>query len=864
MYERKIKRLLVIGFSCLIILCIGVLGWLLSTMGRKSGSTISKVGEIYMSEVNSQLQQKFTAIADLRIDQVRGIVERTGPETAYNQEFLDEMSLNARVRSFTYMGLFAQDGTEEVLYGDSIQIIDADSFLDALAKDGSKLTEGKDVDGEECLIIGVSAAYHMEGGRTSMALVAGIPMKTMEEALALQYVEDSSMSCSYVIDKTGRFVIRNKGIYKENFYDRIRNTYEEYQGKTPEEYAQEIETAIMNDENYSGLAMSEGEQRHIYCSPIPETDWYMVSVMPYGQLNAIINELSDQRLVIYIVAGGLILAAIIIIFILYYLMSQAQMRQLDEARGEAEQANRAKSEFLSNMSHDIRTPMNGIVGMTAIALANIQDRGRVEDCLKKITLSSKHLLGLINDVLDMSKIESGKLSLNIHQVSLRETMDNIVNIVQPQIKARNQHFDIFVHNILEEDVNCDSVRLNQILINLLSNALKFTPEEGRINLYLFQEPSPLGESYVRCHFRVKDNGIGMAKEFQDKIFDTFSREKSSNVDKVEGTGLGMAITKCIVDEMKGTIELESAPGQGSDFRITLDLEIARTKESDMLLPPWKMLVVDNNLDLCKSAVSSLKEIGIDAEWALNGKDAVEMVEKRHVNHRDYDIILLDWKMPGMDGLETTRQIRKRVGEDIPILIISAYDWSDIEEDARAAGIHGFISKPLFKSNLYLGLSRYMQQEENQAIEQEEETLNFDGMKILLAEDNDLNWEIAEDILSEVGFELERAENGKICVEMFAASEKGYYDLVLMDIRMPVMKGYDAAREIRALEREDRDLPIIAMTADAFSEDIQHALECGMNAHVSKPIDVDRLMEVLKKYLDGERNTDERRNNSENL
>ena len=271
--------------------------------------------------------------------------------------------------------------------------------------------------------------------------------------------------------------------------------------------------------------MSSGEHRHIYCSPIPGSDWYLVTVMPYGQLNEAINNLENQRIFIYVVAGGLILLAIIIIFVLYYLMTQTQMHQLDEARGEAERANRAKSEFLSNMSHDIRTPMNAIVGMTAIALANLQDSVRVEGCLKKIALSSKHLLGLINDVLDMSKIESGKLTLNIYQVSLREMMENIVNIVQPQIRSRDQHFDIFVHNILEEDVNCDSVRLNQILINLLSNALKFTPEGGRVNLYLSQEPSPLGENYVRCLFRVKDNGIGMSKEFQDKIFDTFTREK---------------------------------------------------------------------------------------------------------------------------------------------------------------------------------------------------------------------------------------------------------------------------------------------------------------------------------------------------
>ena len=311
----------------------------------------------------------------------------------------------------------------------------------------------------------------------------------------------------------------------------------------------------------------------------------------------------------------------------------------------------------------------------------------------------------------------------------------------------------------------------------------------------------------------------------------------------------MAITKYIIDTMGGTIQLNSVPGKGSEFHIILDLEKAFTKEEDMLLPPWNVLVADNNEDLCQSAVFSLKEIGINAEWALNGKMAIEMVKKRHQENNDYQIVLLDWKIPDMDGLETMREIRKQVGNNIPILIISAYDWSDIEEEALKAGANGFISKPLFKSNLFLGLSSFMIEKDAEEIQQKQKEQNFVGKHILLAEDNDLNWEIAEDILSEAGFELERAENGQICVQKFKNSEVGYFDVILMDIRMPVMSGYDAAKEIRAMkERADVNLPIIAMTADAFSEDIQHSLECGMNEHVSKPIDVDRLIQILKKYL----------------
>ncbi len=433
-------------------------------------------------------------------------------------------------------------------------------------------------------------------------------------------------------------------------------------------------------------------------------------------------------------------------------------------------------------------------------------------------------------------------------ISLRDAMGGIVNIVQPQIKSKRQHFDIFIQNIFVEDVYCDSVRLNQILINLLSNAMKFTPEEGRINVYLTQEELPEETGRVRCHFRVKDNGIGMTDEFQKKIFESFSREDSMRVQKTEGTGLGMAITKYIVEAMGGTIELKSEQGKGSEFHIALDLEKATVLEEDMILPAWNMLVVDNNEDLCRSAVSVLKEIGVDAEWALDGRTALKMVENRHREHQDYEIVLLDWKMPGMDGVEVTREIRKLLGDEVPILIISAYDWSDIEEEARAAGAHGFISKPLFKSNLYLGLSHYINGVQEETEESIEPLHDFSGKRILLAEDNDLNWEIANEILSSAGFELEWAENGQICVEKFEQSAVGTYDVVLMDIRMPILDGYGAARAIRALDRPDANLPIIAMTADAFSEDVQRCLESGMNAHIAKPIDINNLIQHLQEYL----------------
>lgn len=845
---KMTKRFFAISGICLIALCSAVFVWIGSYMNQKSEKAITEIGAIYMSEMSKQIHQKFDAIIDLKLSQAQGIVKRTPQENAqYGNAMIQELALSAEIREFTYLALYTEDEQQQIIYGNPVKIVKPEEFSEILKDKSKRVTTGFDENGDKVLMLAIDAEYPMEGNKKSSSLVVALPMSYLEKALLLD--EEASMMYSHIIRKDGSFVIRSGKGLQEDYFIRIKELVSELNGKTPEDYAQELRNVMEKDENYSTLIIVNDVYQQLYCSSLPNSEWYLVAVMPYGILNDNISELSDIRQYAILEACGVIIIGILIIFILYFRMSQQQLKELNEAKKEAVEANRAKSEFLSNMSHDIRTPMNGIVGMTAIAMSNINDNARVKDCLAKITLSSKHLLGLINDVLDMSKIESGKLTLNIHQISLREAMESIVNIVQPQIKSKNQHFDIFIQKIQTENVHCDSVRLNQVLINLLSNAIKFTPENGSIRVYLEQESSPLGENYVRCHFKVKDSGIGMTEEFQKKIFDKFSREQKDQVYKTEGTGLGMAITKYIIDTMGGTVELKSTPGEGSEFHIVLDLEKAFTLEEDMILPPWNVLVADNNQDLCQSAVFSLKEIGINAEWALDGKTAIEMVKKRHQEDNDYEIVLLDWKMPGMDGLQTMREIRKQVGDNIPILIISAYDWSDIKEEAIKAGANGFISKPLFKSNLFLGLSSFMMKEDTEESQKNENKQRFTGKRILLAEDNDLNWEIAEDILSEAGFELERAENGQICVEKFQQSDVWYFDVILMDIRMPVMSGYDAAKTIRAMkERADVNLPIIAMTADAFSEDIQHSLECGMNEHISKPIDVDRLIQILRKYL----------------
>ncbi len=842
---KNTKKFLLISFSILISVCIVMFTITSVYVSGKSDGAINEIGMIYMSAIAKQMQEKFDAVIDSQILEMEGIVERHPPETmVYGPEMIEQLVLSAQVRDFLYLGLYTKDGDCEVIYGKEVEYESEEVFHNVLQDSSLRVFSGLSVEGERVMCLLIDVAYPMKEGKISTAMVAAMPMEYLENVLALD--GENSLMYSYIIRRDGTFVIRTNN---ESLFENINETFCEFKGKQPEEYINELREAINQNTDYATIACVNQDKRYLLCTDLPNSEWYLISLMPFGILDRILKDLSIDRQTATLLMCFVIIGGIVIIFLLYYRVSKQQLLELENARKDAVKANKAKSEFLSSMSHDIRTPMNGIVGMTAIAMANIDNPERVKDCLAKITLSSRHLLGLINDVLDMSKIESGKLTLNMNQISLRETMDSIVNIVQPQVKERQQHFDIFIQKVITEEVHCDSVRLNQILINLLSNALKFTPEGGRINVYLQQEPSPVGEDYVRCHFRVKDNGVGMTEEFQKKIFDTFTREEKAQIDKIEGTGLGMAITKAIVDTMKGSIEVQSAPGKGTEFHITLDLEKADVKVEDMKLPPWRMLVVDNNEELCQSAALSLKEIGIDAQWVADGKTAVEVAKKCHNEQNSFEIVLLDWKMPGMDGLHTAREMRKHLGENVPILIISAYDWSEIEDEATEAGIQGFISKPLFKSNLFLGLRRYMLDESAKEEKEESKIHNsFFGKRILLAEDNDLNWEIAEDLLSEVGFELDRAENGKMCIEKFEQSAQGYYDVVLMDIRMPIMNGYDAAKGIRALARPDAKLPIIAMTADAFSDDIQRCLDCGMNEHVAKPIDVNRLTQILKKYL----------------
>ncbi len=847
MNKNKATRFLRRSLIALLVLTALVFVALVAFMNQQSSNTISEVGTMYMSEMSAQITSHFQTVVGLRLSQIEALVRTIPPDNQDTLKVLyEKLENNAKARDFEGLAFYKEDGSFEMLYGNPVELIDPTPFYSSVQAGEKKVAVGVDSKGNKVVLLSVSGIYPTADGGESISLVGVLPTEYISSTLSLDETEDSQ-TYSHIIRRDGSYVIRT-GLGIGSYFDQIRATME---GSSEEEISQnlaEFRAALEADRDYSALYNARTGRRHMYCTRLPYSEWYLVIVMPYGTLDEAVSGMGVRWIGLALVCFLLLLAGLLAMFAQYYKFTGEQIRKLQTARQEAIRANKAKSEFLSNMSHDIRTPMNAIVGMTAIAMTNIDSKQQVQNCLKKITLSSKHLLGLINDILDMSKIESGKMTLNVDQASLREVMDSIVNIVQPQVRAKKQHFDVFIHDISDENVCCDSVRLNQVLINFLSNAIKFTPEGGHIEVALYEEPSPKGETFIRVHFRVKDDGIGMSPEFQKTVFDSFPREDSTRVHRTEGTGLGMAITKYIVDMMGGTIEVESEQGKGTEFRVILDFAKAEVQEEDMVLPDWRMLVVDDDQILCESTVSSLRTIGIRADWSLDAETAIKRVTEHRQKGDDYQIILLDWKLPGMDGIAAAKEIRRCVGDDLPILLISAYDWSEIEHDAREAGISGFISKPLFKSTLYYGLKRFMDDGTMEQTETDEEETNFAGRRVLVAEDNELNWEIANELLGELEMQLDWAEDGKICVEMFEKSPVGYYDAILMDLRMPVMMGYEATKLIRKMPREDANIPIIAMTANAFSEDVKRCLDCGMNAHISKPIDIKEVARMLEKWM----------------
>ena len=523
---------------------------------------------------------------------------------------------------------------------------------------------------------------------------------------------------------------------------------------------------------------------------------------------------------------------------------------LEDALSQANRASKAKSIFLSNMSHDIRTPMNAIMGFTTLAITHIDQRDQVEEYLKKILTSGNHLVSLINDVLDMSRIESGKMHLEESLCSLPDILHGLRSIVQADIQAKQLDLYIDAVDVLNEDIYCDRLRLNQILLNLLGNSIKYTSAGGIVSLRIREKPGA-PEGCAHYEFYIKDTGIGMSQEFVAHIFEPFERERNSTISGIQGTGLGMAITKNIVDMMNGAIEVHSEQGVGTEFVVSLTFRLHDGPKKIQVIPELKgcrALVVDDDFNTCDSVSYMLQQIGLRAEWTLSGREAVLRTRQAVMRGDSYSVYIIDWLMPDMNGVEVARRIRKETGDDVPIIVLTAYDWSDIEDEAREAGVTAFCSKPLFLSELRSCLCSVVgsPDEQQKVVRPVAERRNG---RILLAEDNELNQEIAVAILGEAGFTTDVAGNGQRAVEMLQNSEPGYYQLILMDVQMPVLDGYGATKAIRALEdRELASIPILAMTANAFEEDRRRAIQCGMNGHIAKPINLEKMFETLNQIL----------------
>ena len=727
MKNKILPRSLRISIAVILCLTIFVFSFLGISIHNMSENTIEEIGTAYMAGMNEQVSLHFETIIELRLTMAESIARIAEGDGSSGYGTREEIEYGARARHFLCAALYSPDGGMEMIFGDPVTLNHPEPFLKSLRDGERKAASASDSGGDGVILFGVPCEYPMSGGGGSLAILVGLSTRYMGEVLFLD--SDKSLSYSFVIRKDGSYVVGNEGDAHENYFDRLGDIFD---GRDADACIEQLKAAMSAGEDYSTVVQSGGSRRHIYCTNLPYCEWYLVTVLPFERLDNAISGMGNQWLIIVYAASLAVIAMLLCIFLQYLKLFRNQVSELkrvnaemdaarkaaEQARREAEQANAAKQDFLSSMSHDIRTPMNAIIGMTSLALDNADNPGQVRDYLGKIALSGKHLLGLINDVLDISKIESGKITLRVEPVSLREALDGIVNIMQPQAAAKNQRFSVSAQEILSENVYCDGVRLNQVLINLLGNAVKFTPEEGSVQTVLYQEALPGDASRVRTHFLVSDTGIGMSKEYQKVIFESFSREDNTRVRKTEGSGLGMAISKYIVDAMGGTISVRSEQGRGSEFHVVLDLD--------------------------RAAAPAAPEPAGGAETA-----------------------------------------------------------GDVE---------------------------------------------LKGKRVLLAEDNELNWEVARELLSVLELDLDWAENGEICLRKFRESPAGYYGAIIMDVRMPVMDGYETTAAIRALDRADADIPIIAMTADAFSEDIQRCLACGMNDHLAKPIDIQTVSRKLKKYL----------------
>ncbi|MCH5344064.1 MAG: response regulator [Acetatifactor sp.] len=691
----------------------------------------------------------------------------------------------------------------------------------------------------------------VKDGETVAILFGVTRLKELPNTLNIDNIYNATASV-YLINA------QNGNLLMDTWHESLENIQsfdvEAVQGN--DSWERTVANIMAQKRGYTVIRMEGSDEwMYFYYRPADVNRWVIAISVPESEAFASLYAVQRISLILAICT--------VLVVLLYYIWLRQNAKKttadavekavLEEKLHKAEAAERAKTMFLSNMSHDIRTPMNAIIGFTTLAQTNIDNRERVQEYLAKILSSGNHLLSLINDVLDMSRIESGKLNIEEKECSISDIFKDMRNIIQTQMQAKQLNFFMDTVDVVDEDIYCDKLHLNQVLLNLLGNAIKFTPAGGSVSLTIKQKAgAPTG--YGSYEIRVKDTGIGMSPEFAEHVFEAFEREKTSTVSGIQGTGLGMAITKSIVDTMGGSIRVETEQGKGTEYIINLDFRLQSENRQEVAiqeLQGLRALVVDDSFNTCDSVTKMLTQIGMRAQWTLRGKEAVLHAKQAMEMGDEYYAYIIDWALPDLNGIEVARQIRAVVGENVPIVILTAYDWTAITDEAREAGVTAFCNKPIFMSELRETLINAIGGKDPSTEEAiiPATTEELKGKRLLLVEDNELNREIAEEILGESGFVVESAEDGTIAVEMVEKSAPGYYDLILMDVQMPIMNGYEATKAIRKLEDPELSrIPIVAMTANAFDEDRKAALESGMDAHVAKPIDVAKLMEAIQSLL----------------
>ncbi len=839
--EKKRRNILSVAVGILLVVVILSTVWLLYSSRNTSEKAVYDVSCLYLDELTTQQSHQLTETLQSYIQQVQTITQTLQAADFQTPENLRIFA--ERMKAVNRFDLFAfVDKDGNVRAGEGIEnrrydflaggLSQPQAFISHLSKEENLLLVCVPIDG-----------WELEGSPLSAA-VMGVRGSSVSRHLSLD--QENKRSFSNVVLPDGSYVIRTPHDHLEtssNVFEALSNSAA-FEGDGLKRWQEDLAAGR------SGMAAYRLQNllHYTYYKPVEGTDWFIMTTLHYDLISDnvdVIRTTLTRNSLLQLVLILLVIAALFAV----YLSMQARNQRLQIEKIQAEESSRAKSTFLSNMSHDIRTPMNAIIGFSNLALKNVADTEKARDYLGKILASSSHLLALINDVLEMSRIESGKIELDETPCNLPEILHELNSIIQGQVQNKQQELLMDALDVADEDVWCDKLRLNQIFLNLLGNAIKFTPAKGKISVRIEQKPGTR-EGWGNYVLRVKDNGIGMSAEFAKKVFLPFEREQTSTVSGIQGTGLGMPITKNIVDLMGGTIEVETAPGQGTEFIIALPMRLQgerREPERIAKLEGVRALVVDDDFDACDAATRILTKLGMKPEWTMYGKEAIMRAKQSVDQGEPFGLYLLDWRLPDLGGVEIARQIRE-MGQDVPILAASAYDWNAIEDQALDAGISGFCEKPLFLSDLQNALSKAMGQQVVIPKEQDgEPEAKFSGKRLLLVEDNDLNREIAIEILTEAGFQVDEAANGKAAVERIQSG--GQYDLILMDIQMPVMDGYAATRAIRALtDLPMSNVPIIAMTANAFEEDKKAAIAAGMNAHIAKPLHIPTLLNTLREIL----------------